>query len=100
MRIKVNINEPKEAKNTTELQTWIENHSDGQADFFVAAKPHRESLAFQFVYDWMLGCHRFFIYDPIGDELLSFYAEDFTDIGKWIFKRCDEYFGSNYEILM
>lgn len=102
MRIKVNINEPNEAQNMAALQTWIEAHHDGATDFFIAANPRHDNnaLIFHFVYDWILGCHRFFIYDPISDELLSFFAEDFTDIGKWVFKRCDEYFGEDYEILI
>ena len=99
MRIKVDINNPNDALNMAALQTWMEGHKDGENDFFVAAQPHTESLAFQFVYNWMLGCHRLFILDPISDELLSFFAEDFTDIGKWIFKRCDEYFGRDYDII-
>lgn len=102
MRIKVNINEPNEAQNMAALQTWIEEHPDGKSNFFVAASPQHKNytLVFHFEYNWMLGCHRLFILDPISEELLSFFAEDFTDIGKWIFKRCDEYFGANYEILM
>ena len=102
MRIKVDINNPNDAQNMAALQTWVEEHADGQRDFFVAVNPFDDnnSIVFHFEYNWMLGCHRFFILDPISDELLSFFAEDFTDIGKWIFKRCDEYFGSGYEILM
>lgn len=102
MRIKVNINEPNEAQNIGTLQTWVEEHADGNRDFFVAVNPNHENnaLVFHFVYDWMLGCHRFFIYDPINDELLSFFAEDFTDIGQWIFNRCDNYFGEDYYIML
>lgn len=100
MRINVKINEPNDVQNTGTLQTWMEEHVDGQQDFFATVCSHMESLVFDFVYQDILGCHRLFIYDPISDELLSFFAEDFTDIGKWIFKRCDEYFGRDYTIML
>ncbi len=102
MRIKVNINEPNDAQNMAALQTWIEEHEDGHKDFFIAINPQNDNntIVFHFEYNWMLNCHRLFILDPISDELLSFFAEDFTDIGKWIFKRCDEYFCGDYDILM
>lgn len=100
MRIKVNINEPNEAQNMDTLQTWVEEHPDNQEDLFVACTPNRESLVFQFVYTTVLGCHRLFIYDPINDELTYFFAEDFTDIGRWIFESCNKHFGCDYEILM
>lgn len=100
MRIKVNINEPSESKNVAELQPWIESHADNVEDYFVVAAPHRECFIFHFVYTTVLGCHRLFIYDPINEILVDFFAEDFTDIGRWIFKRCDDYFGCDYEILM
>lgn len=100
MRINVNINEPKKTQDMAILQTWIEQHKDGEQSYFVAVKLKDEALVFEFTYDWVLGCHRFFIYDPIDDTILSFFAEDFTDIGNWIFKRCDEHFGSDYTIIM
>lgn len=101
MRIKVDINNPNDAQNMAALQTWIEGHADGQSNFFVAVNllHDNNSIVFRFEYNWMLGCHRLFILDPIDDELLSFYVDDFTDTGKWIFKRCDEYFGGDYDIL-
>lgn len=100
MRIKVNINEPNEGQNAAALQAWMEGHSDGQRGSFKAVCANKECLTFEFSYDWMLGCHRLFILDPTDGELLSFFAEDFTDAGKWIFEGCDEYFGCDYEIQM
>lgn len=100
MRIKVNINEPDEVQDMATLQTWVEEHKDGERDFLTAVCPSRGALILEFSYDWVIGCHRFFIFDPISDELLSFFAEDFTDIGKWIFQRCNEYFGMDYTIVL
>lgn len=82
------------------FQLWIEKHADGVKDFFMAGAPHREGLVFQFMYADMLDCHRLFVYDPIGDVLMDFFAGDFTDFEQWIFTRLDEYFGCDYEILM
>lgn len=101
MRINVKTNEPNKVQNMGTLQTWIEAHPDEQIDFFAACQAKKtESLVFEFVYTTVLGCNRLFIYDPIDEELLSFFAEDFTDIGNWIFKRCDEYFGGDYTIML
>ena len=100
MRINVKTNEPNEAQNMAKLQMWVEGHKDGERDFLTAVCPSRGALIFEFAYDWVIGCHRFFILDPISDELLSFFAEDFTDIGNWIFKRCNEYFGMYYTIVL
>ena len=100
MRINVKTHEPNEAQNMAKLQTWVEGHKDGERDFLTAVCPSRGALIFEFAYDWVIGCHRFFILDPISDELLSFFAEDFTDIGNWIFKRCNEYFGMYYTIVL
>lgn len=99
MRIKVNINEPNNTQNMATLQTWIESHADGVEDFFMAGTPHCEGLVFQFVYAEMLGCHRLFIYNPIDDALIDFFAEDFTDIGKWIFDECAKFFSCDYDII-
>lgn len=101
MRIKLDISKTRDVQ-LAALQVWVESHADGNKDFFIAINPtiDNDVLVFQFEYNWMLGCHRLFILDPISDELLSFFAEDFTDIGRWIFKRCDEHFVSDYEILM
>lgn len=100
MRINVKTNEPNEAQNMATLQTWVEEHKDGEQDFLIAVNPIRGALILEFAYDWVIGCHRFFILDPISDEILSFFAEDFTDIGNWIFKRCHEYFGGYYTIML
>lgn len=100
MRINVKTHKPNEAQNMAKLQTWVEGHKDGERDFLTAVCPSRGALIFEFAYDWVIGCHRFFILDPISDELLSFFAEDFTDIGNWIFKRCNEYFGMYYTIVL
>ncbi|MBD5381913.1 hypothetical protein [Clavibacter sp.] len=50
MRIKVNINNPKEERDMESFQLWIEKHADGVKDFFMAGAPHREGLVFQFIF--------------------------------------------------
>lgn len=100
MRISINLFTPVDAKAEGTLQTWVESHKDGQNDYFVVVSGKQGAIVFEFEYGWMLGCHRLFLLDPTNDELLMFFAEDFTDIGKWIFNRCSEYFGNEYDILM
>ena len=102
MRIKIKQDGVVSGDAFATLQTWVEEHPDDVADSFIAtsADHHEIPICFQFQYGWMLGCHRLFMYDPISDDITSFFAEDFTDIGKWVFNTCYKAFPRGYEIYL
>lgn len=102
MRIKINRAGVVSGDDFGTLQTWVEEHPDNVADSFIATSAdHNDTpICFQFQYGCMLGCHRLFMYDPINDTIISFFAEDFTDIGKWVFDTCYKAFPRGYEIYL
>lgn len=100
MRMAINTKNvyDEKSKEFNTLGTFMESHGDNEIGHFYVYDYIGDLKVFRFQYSYMIGYHRLFIEDPYSDDLLSFFAEDFTDIGNWIFKRIKDHFPDDYDV--